>query len=101
MYFNTQYSESARNGSKQTIKGPSMTEPDNAMSIPEIIARFTRGAGIQVQQHPWQVNDGSELDVADFADMPGGDIVSKEVADPAPPPAFEPATPPAPADAGA
>lgn len=31
---------------------PSMTEPDNAMSIPEIISRYMRGHGIQVAVLP-------------------------------------------------
>lgn len=97
MEFLTPYSEKARKGSKQTIKGPSMTEPDNAMSIPEIIARFTRGLGIPVNQRSWQVNDGTQEDIEDFADMPGGDIVSKEQ----PEPALDPAPEPAPAPAGA
>lgn len=99
MEFLTAYSESARKGSKQTIKGPSMTEPDNAMSIPEIIARFTRGVGIPVQQHAWTTSDGTAQDVEDFADLPGGDIVSKEVEDPKPEPAPAPDPAPAPADA--
>lgn len=72
-----------------------MTEPDNAMSIPEIIARFTRGVGIPVQQHAWTTSDGTREDVEDFADLPGGDIVSKEVEDPAPAPSPDPAPAPA------
>ena len=41
--FPTKYTESVEIGTFETFTKPSMTEPDNAMSIPEIIARFTRG----------------------------------------------------------
>lgn len=51
--FITKYDDSVLEGSFETFTRPSMTEPDNAMSIPEIIARFTRGYGIEVQQHDW------------------------------------------------
>lgn len=30
------------------------------MSIPEIIARYTRGQGISVNQHPWSVGAAAE-----------------------------------------
>lgn len=30
------------------------------MSIPEIIAKFTRGLGLQVQQHPWTSGSAPE-----------------------------------------
>lgn len=58
--FPTKYSESVEEGTFETFNKPSMTEPDNAMSIPEIIARFTRGYGVQVPQHPW--SSGSAFD---------------------------------------
>lgn len=51
MQFNTQYGESRPKGSKETFTKPSQTEPDNSMSIPEIIARYTRGQGIAVKQY--------------------------------------------------
>lgn len=54
MEFITKYSESVREGSKEFNSKPSMTEPDNSMSIPEIIARFTRGQGLQVPVHSWE-----------------------------------------------
>lgn len=60
MVFPTKYSESVQIGTFETFNKPSMTEPDNAMSIPEIIARFTRGYGIQVPVHPWEA--GSAFD---------------------------------------
>lgn len=62
MEFPTQYTKSVREGSKQVFLLPSLTEPDNAMSIPEIIARFTRGQGLQVQQHPWHAGSATEDD---------------------------------------
>lgn len=58
--FPTKYDESVEKGTFETFSRPSMTEPDNAMSIPEIIARFTRGYGVQVPQHPW--TSGSAFD---------------------------------------
>ena len=51
--FYSQYGKNKPTSTKETFTKPSLTEPDNSMSIPEIIARFTRGQGIQVQQHPW------------------------------------------------
>lgn len=62
MVFPTKYSESVQNGTFETFNKPSMTEPDNAMSIPEIIARFTRGYGIQVPVHDWQSGSAFEGD---------------------------------------
>lgn len=53
MNFRTQFSESVSKGSKEAFTKPSLTEPDNSMSIPEIIARYTRGQGIPVNQHQW------------------------------------------------
>ena len=60
--FPTKYSESAKKGTFEYNNSPSMTEPDNAMSIPEIIARFTRGQGLAVQQHPWTSGSAPEGD---------------------------------------
>lgn len=53
MIFRTQFSDSVSKGSKEAFTKPSLTEPDNSMSIPEIIARYTRGQGIPVNQHQW------------------------------------------------
>lgn len=60
MEFITKYSESVREGTKEVNLSPSMTEPDNSMSIPEIIARFTRGQGLQVPVHKWVSGSASE-----------------------------------------
>lgn len=51
--FITKYDDSVLQGTFEVFRKPSQTEPDNAMSIPEIIARFTRGYGIEVPQHDW------------------------------------------------
>lgn len=59
-YFPTKYDESVEKGTFEVFNKPSMTEPDNAMSIPEIIARFTRGYGIDVQQHAWEAGSAFE-----------------------------------------
>lgn len=73
--FPTKYSESVEIGTFEAFNKPSMTEPDNAMSIPEIIARFTRGYGLEVQQHPWTSGsafdeDGDPNNLEDFLDGP-------------------------------
>lgn len=91
MEFPTKYSESVQIGTYEVFTKPSMTEPDNALSIPEIIARFTRGYGIPVEQHPWTqgaASEGGEVldDLQDFFGKP----------EPAPQPEPEPAPEPAP-----
>lgn len=68
--FPTQFSESVREGTKQVFIRPSMTEPDNSLSIPEIIARFTRGQGLQVQQHPWDEGNQSLDDFFNDGEAP-------------------------------
>lgn len=104
MEFYTQYGESAPKGSKQAFMKPSMTEPDNTMSIPEIIARFTRGQGIPVEQHPWTqgaaVEEG-ENTAEDFTLEQVLDMQPEPVADPAAAPAAAAADPAAAAPAAA
>lgn len=51
--FYTQYGKTRPTGTKETFTKPSLTEPDNALSIPQIIARFTRGQGYGVPVHDW------------------------------------------------
>lgn len=58
--FYSQYGKNKPTSTKETFRKPSLTEPDNAMSIPEIIARFTRGQGIPVQQYQWQTGSAPE-----------------------------------------
>lgn len=58
--FRVQFPINKSNGSYELISGPDMCEPDNAMSIPEIIAKYTRGAGLQVEQHPWTTGVADE-----------------------------------------
>lgn len=72
--FPTKYSESVKFGTLEYNNSPTMTEPDNAMSIPEIIARFTRGQGLMVQQHQWTTGSAPEGDRPyedDFSFIPG------------------------------
>lgn len=113
--FTTQWPDKPNFGTFEAFTEPSMTEPDNSMSIPEIIARYTRGQGIQVQQYPWQSGqaapeegegvpqDGTAealLEVAadDMGVKP--QVFSNEPApEPSPDPAPEPAPTPAPAGA--
>lgn len=90
MVFPTKYSESVQFGTFETFNKPSMTEPDNAMSIPEIIAKFTRGYGIQVPVHSWQ--SGSAFEGEDPEKFLEEEFGPK----PAPKPASEPVPEPAP-----
>lgn len=80
--FPTQYSESVEIGTFEAFTRPSMTEPDNAMSIPEIIAKFTRGYGVQVQQHPWTSGDafGDQEDPNDIDTFMNGPKAPQEPA---------------------
>lgn len=98
MVFPTKYSESVKIGTFETFKKPSMTEPDNAMSIPEIIARFTRGYGIPVEQHPWTQGAASEGGAAvnDLENFFEQSVRQDPVPDPVPEPAPEPVPEPAP-----
>lgn len=101
MEFITKYSESVKIGTKETINGPSMTEPDNAMSIPEIIARFTRGQGLAVPVRPWEAGSASEdgqpmadQDINEFMNGPQAAASAAPTQEPAP--AAPAAAPPAP-----
>lgn len=107
MDFFTQYGKNRPAGSKQRFVGPSLTEPDNTMSIPEIIARFTRGQGIQVTQYPWATGVAQEENEVNkdgtLADVLG--LQKKQGAEPAKPepsaPAASAAAPEAAADTSA
>lgn len=99
-------------GSYEVFTKPSMTEPDNTMSIPEIIARYTRGQGLGVQALPWQagiapeegeaaLNDGSLESVLEIKEPEVAPAPSQEPPAPAPAaaPAADPSASPAPASA--
>jgi hypothetical protein len=60
MQFKTQFADKPDFGSFEAFTKPSMTEPDNTMSIPEIIARYTRGQGLGVNVFPWQAGVAGE-----------------------------------------
>lgn len=51
--FRHQYDERLLKGTFEAFTKPSMTEPDNSLSIPEIIAKFTRGIPAEVRQYQW------------------------------------------------
>lgn len=53
-----------------------MTEPDNAMSVAEIIARYLRGHGLGVQVLPDSADMAAREDGLDFAD--DADMFSEE-----------------------
>lgn len=89
--FRVQFPLEVSYGSYETILGPDMVEPDNSMSIPEIIAKYTRGQGIQVQQHPWvsgsAPEDGysvNDVDEDSFLLDPVLQNPAPEISDPAP-----------------
>lgn len=90
--FRHQYDERLSEGSKEVFTEPSMTEPENALSIPEIIARFTRGQGLQVQQYPMQSGVAPEFGEPQN-DMTLEDVM--EFVQPAGQPAVQPAAQPA------
>lgn len=109
MIFRTQFSESVSKGSKEAFTKPSLTEPDNSMSIPEIIARYTRGQGIPVNQHQWTsgqaapeagdpMQDGSMDAVLGVQPSPQA---AAPAAAPQEQPSADPEPAPAPAPAGA
>lgn len=102
--FYTQYGKTRPMGTKEAFTKPSLTEPDNALSIPEIIARFTRGQGYGVPVHEW--NGGSAPEEGEETPQDGTleSVLGLEVKpaptkepDPTQEPAIEPT--PAPADA--
>lgn len=109
MIFRTQFSDSVSKGSKEAFTKPSLTEPDNSMSIPEIIARYTRGQGIPVNQHQWTsgqaapeagdpMQDGSMDAVLGVQPSPQA---AAHAAAPQEQPSADPEPAPAPAPAGA
>ncbi len=85
-------------GSFEAFTKPSMTEPDNTMSIPEIIARYTRGQGLGVNAFPWQPGVAPEDGEAAQNDGTLESVLGMEEpadasADPAPSPEPQPAAP--------
>lgn len=66
--YNRQFHSSSNKTSREAFKLPSMTEPDNAMSIPEIIARYMRGHGLAVQVLPESSDQSAREDGQDFVD---------------------------------
>lgn len=114
MEFYHQFPDKPSNGSYQRFRKPSMTEPDNTMTIPEIIARYTRGQGAGVQLRPWQTGVAQEEGEGPQQDSTVEQVLDLVPAEPQPAaepaaspatagePAAEPAAPaPAPAPAGA
>ena len=50
--FNVQFHHKTNTLTRERFLKPSLTEPDNAMSIPEIISRYMRGHGLAVPVLP-------------------------------------------------
>lgn len=74
--FNTQFHHKYNKVSRERFTLPSMTEPDNAMSIPEIISRYLRGHGLAVQVLPETSDQAAREDGMAFDDDP--DMFSEE-----------------------
>lgn len=68
--FRKQYNSSSTKSysSGELFPAPSMTEPDNAMSIPEILARYSRGHGLAVQVLPASSDEAALEDGYPFQD---------------------------------
>lgn len=109
MQFKTQFPDKPEMGSYEAFTKPSMTEPDNTMSIPEIIARYTRGQGLGVEAHPWatgvareegegELQDATAEQVLGLQSMPADPEPIKPADEPAPAPAPAPSPEPAPAE---
>lgn len=96
MEFCHQFPDKPQNGSFQHFRKPSLTEPDNTMSIPEIIARYTRGQGAGVQLRPWQTGTSPEEGEGAQQDASLEQVL--EIEAPAEPMPAEPAPSPAPAE---
>ena len=74
--YNKQFHHRTNTMSREAFKLPSMTEPDNAMSIPEIIARYVRGHGLAVSVLPDSSDQSAREDGFDYLDDP--DMFSEE-----------------------
>lgn len=103
--YPSQFPTSRPQPTLEAFPKPSLTEPDNSMSIPEIIARYTRGQGIPVPQHQWTLGaaleEGEhEVDSTEFDFMPGYNAPQKP-AEPQEPAESQKPAEPAPAPAGA
>lgn len=114
MKFKTQFQETPDAGTKQVFTLPSMTEPDNALSIPEIIAKYTRGiqpvkvynglSGVAApEEEEDRVPDDAALEqILELqAPKPAPEPDPKPAPEPAPKPAPEPDPKPAPTPAPA
>lgn len=59
------------------VQGAKLVQPDQSMSLKEIITRFTRGEAMPVSmEHQWNEQDDSELDV-DLEKLKHADLVDK------------------------
>lgn len=63
LYQNT-INYDAANWPGEVIEGPSMTEPDMSLSIPELLDRHSRGLPL-----PFYEDDYTDLDLPDFGAM--------------------------------
>lgn len=68
--YNKQFHHVSNTFSRERFNEPSMTEPDNAMSIPEIISRYVRGHGLSVQVLPDSSDISAREDGEIFQDDP-------------------------------
>lgn len=74
--YNRQFHHPNNTTTRESFKKPSMTEPDNAMSIPEIISRYMRGHGLPVRVLPDSADQAALEGGMNFQDDP--DMFSEE-----------------------
>lgn len=68
--YNRQFHSSTNSKGRESFSKPSMTEPDNAMSIPEIISRYVRGHGLAVPVLPGTDGQAAREDGQPWDDDP-------------------------------
>lgn len=68
--FNVQFHYKSNTLTRERFLKPSLTEPDNAMSIPEIISRYMRGHGLAVPVLPDSSGMAAREDGETIADDP-------------------------------
>lgn len=68
--YNVQFHHKSNTLTRERFLKPSLTEPDNAMSIPEIISRYMRGHGLAVPVLPESTGMAAREDGETIVDDP-------------------------------
>lgn len=77
LMYNRQFHHTNNTTTRESFSKPSMTEPDNAMSIPEIISRYMRGHGLPVRVLPDSSDQAALEQGQNYQDDP--DMFSEEL----------------------